>query len=130
MTITFIKTLNTPGVNTSRHNALRIQRISKANLRREGYVCLKSAERAAKLRDDYYFGPPLNHVARLLAVGHVGQTLLAKIAHALCGVLISAGAAVESLGEHSLKDLIRREKVFQLCHPDLPQAFRPLKTQP
>ena len=85
---------------------------------------------AAKLRDGDYFGPPLNHVARLLAVGHGGQTLLSEIAHALCGDRISAGAALESLREHSLKDLIRRETVFQPCHPDLPQAFRPLKTLP
>jgi class 3 adenylate cyclase len=69
-------------------------------------------------------------VARVLAVGHGGQTLLSEIAHALCGDRISAGAALESLGEHSLKDLIRRETVFQLYHPDLPQAFRPLKTLP
>ena len=26
--------------------------------------------------------------------------------------------------------MIRRETVFQPCHPDLPQAFRPLKTLP
>src|SRR4030095_5206120 len=35
---------------------------------------------------------------------------------------------LKSLGEHGLKDLARRETVFQLCHPDLPQAFPPLKT--
>ena len=72
--------------------------------------------------------PPLNRVARLLAVGHDGQTLLSKIVHALYGDRISAGAALGSLVEHGLKDLIRRETVFQLCHPDLPQAFPPLKT--
>src|SRR5207253_9462240 len=32
-------------------------------------------------------------------------------------------------GEHGLKDLARREAVFELCHPDLPQTFPPLKSQ-
>ena len=36
MTSTFIRTLNTPGMNTSRHNALRMRRISEANWRRAG----------------------------------------------------------------------------------------------
>jgi hypothetical protein len=35
---------------------------------------------------------------------------------------------LKSLGEHGLKDLAGRETVFQFCHPDLPQAFPPLKT--
>ncbi len=34
--ITCIETLNTPGMNTFRYNALRIRRISEADLRREG----------------------------------------------------------------------------------------------
>ncbi|MEP6610188.1 MAG: adenylate/guanylate cyclase domain-containing protein [Burkholderiaceae bacterium] len=83
---------------------------------------------AAELRDGDYFGTPLNHVARLLAVGHGGQTLLTAITHDLCRDRLPAGTALKALGEHSLKDLARRETVFQLCHPDLPQAFPPLKT--
>lgn len=83
---------------------------------------------AAELRDGDYFGPPLNHVARLLAIGHGGQALLSEITHELCRDRLPAGTALKSLGEHSLKDLARRETVFQLCHPDLPQAFPPLKT--
>src|SRR5216117_1189466 len=34
---------------------------------------------AAEIRDGDYFGPPLNHVARLLAAGHGGQTLVSEI---------------------------------------------------
>jgi TolB-like protein/class 3 adenylate cyclase len=83
---------------------------------------------AAELRDEDYFGTPLNHVARLLAVGHGGQTLLTEITHDLCRDRLPSGAALKSLGEHSLKDLARRETVYQLCHPGLPQAFPPLKT--
>jgi TolB-like protein/Tfp pilus assembly protein PilF len=83
---------------------------------------------AAELRDGDYFGTPLNHVARLLAVGHGGQTLVSEITHDLCRERLPAGTTLKSLGEHSLKDLARREAVFQLFHPDLPQAFPPLKT--
>src|SRR5579871_2160954 len=37
----------------------------------------------AEQRDQDYFGPPLNRVARLLAVGHGGQVLLSTITQAL-----------------------------------------------
>ena len=84
---------------------------------------------AAETRDGDYFGPPLNHVARLLAIGHGGQTLVSEITRDLSRDRLPAGMTLKSLGEHSLKDLSRRETVFQLCHPDLPQAFPPLKTQ-
>ena len=83
---------------------------------------------AAEMRDGDYFGPPLNHVARLLAVGHGGQTLLSEITHDLCRDRLPTETTLKSLGEHGLKDLARRETVFQFCHPDLPQAFPPLKT--
>ena len=83
---------------------------------------------AAESREGDYFGPPLNQVARLLAVGHGGQTLLSEITHDLCRDRLPSGAALKSLGEHRLKDMARRESVFQLCHADLPQAFPPLRT--
>ncbi len=83
---------------------------------------------AAEIRDGDYFGAPLNHVARLLAAGHGGQTLLSKITHDLCRDRLPAETTLKSLGEHGLKDLARPETVFQLCHPELPQAFPPLKT--
>jgi TolB-like protein/class 3 adenylate cyclase/Flp pilus assembly protein TadD len=83
---------------------------------------------AAEIRDGDYFGTPLNQVARLLAVGHGGQTLVSEITHDLCRDRLPAETTLKSLGEHSLKDLARRETVFQLCYPDLPQAFPPLKT--
>ncbi len=83
---------------------------------------------AAELRNGDYFGAPLNHAARLLAVGHGGQTLLSEITHDLCRDRLPAETTLKSLGEHKLKDLARRETVFQLCHPDLAKAFPPLKT--
>ncbi|HEX3631630.1 MAG TPA: adenylate/guanylate cyclase domain-containing protein, partial [Casimicrobiaceae bacterium] len=83
---------------------------------------------AAELRDGDYFGAPLNRVARLLAAGHGGQTLLSESTHDLCRDHLPPLVTAKALGEHGLKDLARREAVFQLCHPDLPQSFPPLKT--
>ncbi|MGI8896219.1 MAG: adenylate/guanylate cyclase domain-containing protein [Casimicrobiaceae bacterium] len=83
---------------------------------------------AAELRDANYFGAPLNRAARLLAAGHGGQTLVTEAANDLCRDHLPPQAALKPLGEHSLKDLTRREQVFQLCHPDLQQSFPPLKT--
>jgi adenylate cyclase len=83
---------------------------------------------SAELRQRDYFGPPLNYVSRLLAVGHGGQTLLSETTRELCREPLPLGAAVQSLGEHSLKDLPRRHQVFQLVHPALPKVFPPLNT--
>ena len=84
---------------------------------------------AVEVRDGDYFGAPLNRVARLLATGHGGQTLLSASMHDLCRDHLPLQASVKPLGEHGLKDITRREAVFQLCHPELPQDFPPLKAQ-
>jgi TolB-like protein/class 3 adenylate cyclase/tetratricopeptide (TPR) repeat protein len=84
---------------------------------------------AVEVRDGDYFGAPLNRVARLLAAGHGGQTLLSEAMHDLCRDHLPPLASVKALGAHGLKDLGRPEAVFQICHPDLPQSFPPLKSQ-
>jgi TolB-like protein/class 3 adenylate cyclase len=84
---------------------------------------------AVEVRDGDYFGAPLNRVARLLAAGHGGQTLLSEATHDLCRDQLPPLATVKPLGAHGLKDLGRPEVVFQVCHPDLPQGFPPLKSE-
>ncbi|MEP7063351.1 MAG: adenylate/guanylate cyclase domain-containing protein [Betaproteobacteria bacterium] len=84
---------------------------------------------AVELRDGDYFGVALSRVARLLAAGHGGQTLLSESTHDLCRDHLPPLASVKALGAHGLKDLGRPETVFQACHPDLPQSFPPLKSQ-
>src|SRR5262249_45198189 len=54
----------------------------------------------AELRDGDYFGPPLNRVARLVKLGHGGQTLLSLAAQ----VLVQGGLP----GEFALRDLGRQ----------------------
>src|SRR6202158_950671 len=84
---------------------------------------------AVEVRDGDYFGAPLNRVARLLAAGHGGQTLLSESTHDLCRDYLPPLASVKALGSHGLKDLGRPEMVFQVCYPDLPQSFPPLTSQ-
>jgi TolB-like protein/class 3 adenylate cyclase len=83
---------------------------------------------AAELREGDYYGPAMNRVARLVAIGHGGQTLLSAAAHDLCCDHLPPEVFLKPLGEYNLKGLVRREVVFQLCHPELPQDFPALRT--
>ena len=83
---------------------------------------------AAQQRDGDYFGPPLNRVARLLAIGHGGQVLLSLPAAELVRGSLPQNAHLKDLGSHRLRDLTYPEQVFQLMHPDLPVDFPPLKS--
>jgi predicted ATPase/class 3 adenylate cyclase len=79
-------------------------------------------------RDDDYFGPTVNRVARLLAVGYGGQVLLSRVTADLVQGALSTNAVVRDLGEHRLKDLSRPEHIFQLLASDLPAEFPPLRS--
>ena len=83
---------------------------------------------AAEIRDGDYFGPPVNRVARLLAIGHGGQTLLSQTTYDLVRDHPPAGSEPRSMGEHRLKDLSRPESVYQLNHPGLPSEFPQLRS--
>ena len=82
----------------------------------------------AELRDSDYFGVSLNRVARLLSAGHGGQVLCSAPTQELARDNLPPQAALRDLGEISLRDLARPERVFQLLHPDLPADFPPLKS--
>jgi predicted ATPase/class 3 adenylate cyclase len=82
----------------------------------------------AEQRDGDYFGPALNRVARLLAVGHGGQVLLSEATQSLVQDDLPPGASLKDLGSHRLRDLQRAEPIYQLLHPDLPADFPPLRS--
>ncbi|HEX9438485.1 MAG TPA: tetratricopeptide repeat protein, partial [Roseiflexaceae bacterium] len=82
---------------------------------------------AVEVRDGDYFGAPLNRVARLLAAGHGGQTLLSAAAWELVRDQLPPDVELRDLGEHRLRDLTRPERIFQLVAPDLPADFPPLR---
>lgn len=84
----------------------------------------------AEARDHDYFGPTLNRVARLLAVGHGGQVLLSETTASVLGEACPADCTLRDLGQHTLKDIEHPETIYQLCHPQLLAEFPPLRTEP
>jgi class 3 adenylate cyclase len=82
----------------------------------------------AERRGGDFFGPSLNRVARLLAVGHGGQTLLTEAVCAEAGDRLPEGVALRDLAVHPLKDLPQPERIYQLVHPRLPAEYPPLRT--
>ena len=83
---------------------------------------------AADERGGDYFGPTVNRVARLLSIGHGGQTLLSGVMHDLVLGVLPPQASLLDLGEHRLKDLSRAEYVYQLVAPELASAFPALRS--
>jgi predicted ATPase/class 3 adenylate cyclase len=81
----------------------------------------------AHAREGDFFGPALNRLARLLALGHGGQILLSGVAAALARDRLT-DVGLRDLGEHRLRDLEQTEHVFQLTAPDLPADFPPLRS--
>lgn len=82
----------------------------------------------ADIRDGDYFGPALARVARLLAVAHGGQILLTGSVEALTHERLPAHISMRDLGEHRLRDLSRRERIFQLDASGIPADFPPIRT--
>jgi len=74
-------------------------------------------------RDGDYFGPTVNRVARLLAVGHGGQVLVSGACAELLQGEMPTRCSLRDLGAHRLKDLAQPEHVHQLVAPDLPESF-------
>ena len=93
-------------------------------------VCVRMALHtgAAEERSGDYFGQPLNRVARLMAAGHGGQTLLSGATQELTRDQLPASVTLRDLGQRRLKDLGRPEHVFQALHPALPADFPPLRS--
>jgi predicted ATPase/class 3 adenylate cyclase len=79
-------------------------------------------------RDGDYFGPALNRVARLLAIGHGGQILLSGVTRDLAHDSLPCGATLVDLGSHRLRDLTEAEHVWQLDIAGLPNEFPPLRS--
>jgi predicted ATPase/class 3 adenylate cyclase len=82
----------------------------------------------AQSRDGDYFGPALNRVSRLLALGHGGQVLLSGVTVTLAGGSIASDAELLDKGDHRLRDLDQPEHVFQLVATGLQRDFPPLRS--
>lgn len=79
-------------------------------------------------RDGDYFGPAVNRVARLLAVGHGRQVLVSGMTADLLRGLLPPETSLLDLGSHRLKDLAEPECVSQLLAPALAVEFPPLRS--
>lgn len=75
-----------------------------------------------------YVGLNVHRAARICAVGWGGQILLSQETYALIEHDLPPGVSARNLGEHRLKDLQRREQIFQFVQPDLPADFPPLRS--
>lgn len=73
--------------------------------------------------DGDYFGPTVNRVARLLAIGHGGQILLSASAAAALATVKLDGITLRDLGSHRLKDLKQAESTYQVVAAGLDAEF-------
>ena len=82
----------------------------------------------AQRHGDDYLGTTLNRAARVMALAYGGQVLLSQaVADRLVGRL-HEGIALRDLGEVRLKGLAGTERVHQLLHPRLREAFPALRS--
>jgi predicted ATPase/class 3 adenylate cyclase len=81
-------------------------------------------------RNGDYFGPALNRVARLLAIGYGGQILVSQVTVDIVRSSLPEGFEFRDLGEHQLKNISHLEHVSQLVGPGLTPEFPPLRSIP
>jgi ABC-type transport system substrate-binding protein len=82
------------------------------------------------LSEGHYVGMDVHRAARIAAAGHGGQVLLSQSTYDQVAKELAAqqGTGLRDLGKHRLKDLPRREEIYQLVLPGLPTDYPPLKT--
>jgi predicted ATPase/class 3 adenylate cyclase/DNA-binding CsgD family transcriptional regulator len=83
---------------------------------------------AQLLKGRYYLGNALNRCSRIRSTGHGGQVLVSAATAALVMGRLPAGATLEDLGLHRLKDLGSPERIWQFVHPALPSTFPALRS--
>jgi hypothetical protein len=82
----------------------------------------------AEERDGDYFGSAVNRTARLMALAHGGQVVASAATADVAADTLPPGVKLVDLGEHLLRDLFRREHVFQVDAPGLGSDFAPLRS--
>ena len=79
--------------------------------------------------DGHYRGYlSLARAHRLMSAGHGSQVLVSSPTQELARQYLPDDLSLRDMGARRLKDLIRPERIYQLCSADLPSDFPPLKT--
>ncbi|MEP6909454.1 MAG: ABC transporter substrate-binding protein [Actinomycetota bacterium] len=76
-----------------------------------------------------YHGMGVHRTARIMAAGHGGQILASQSTASVLSDDDLDGVTLRDLGEHSLKDIARPERIYELQVEGLHQVFAPLKTE-
>ena len=79
-------------------------------------------------RDRDFFGNAVNRAARIMAAAHGGQILVSQTAVDLIGDRLPGDIALRDLGLVRLRDLAHPERVYQVVHATLREAFPPLRS--
>ena len=80
------------------------------------------------LGGDDYTGVDVHRAARIAAAGHGGQILLSAATHGLVDSAPPEGVTFRDLGEHTLKDLPRSERLYQVVAEGLADGFPPVRS--
>jgi predicted ATPase len=82
----------------------------------------------AEERGGDYFGSAVNRAARLTALAHGGQVVTSAATADVAADTLPPDVKLVDLGEHLLRDLSRREHVFQVEAPGLASEFPSLRS--
>ncbi len=84
----------------------------------------------AELRDGDYYGQALNRTARIMSVGHGGQVLISDVTAQVVREHLAGDIALQDMGSHHLKGLLKPERIHQVNAPKLEHNFPPLQSLP
>jgi len=82
----------------------------------------------ASVSTETYVGLDVHRAARIAAAGHGGQVLVSDATRALVEQSLPPDVELRDLGEHRLKDLVNRERLWQVVAPGLESVFPVLGT--
>lgn len=80
----------------------------------------------AQFREGDYYGPELNRAARIMSLGHGGQTLLSYATYLLVSGAAETRFHFKDLGLHRLRGLADEVRLYQVSLPGLRAEFPPL----
>ncbi len=76
-----------------------------------------------------YVGMGVHRASRICAAAHGGQILMSGVTRDLVEDDLPEGARLDDLGQHTLKDIERPERLHQIVVDDLPASFPPPRTE-